>query len=71
VGVVTYLFNVLAPSVDAIRSLQKLSPFYYYIGNDPLRNGLDLAHASILVAITVVLLGLALIAFERRDLTTT
>jgi ABC-2 type transport system permease protein len=70
VGVVTYLFNVLAPSVDALRSMQKLSPFYYYIGNDPLRNGLDPIHALVLVVLTAVLLGLALLAFERRDLTT-
>ena len=68
VAVVTYLFNVLAPSVEAIHSLQKLSPFYYYIGNDPLRNGLDPVHALVLAAIIVVMLGLALLAFERRDL---
>jgi len=69
VAVVTYLFNVLAPSVDAVRSLRLLSPFHYYIDNDPLRNGLDPVHALVLVAITGVLLGLALFAFERRDLT--
>jgi ABC-2 type transport system permease protein len=67
-AVATYLFDVLAPSVKSIRGLQKLSPFYYYIGHDPLRTGLDPIHASVLVAISVVALGLALVAFERRDL---
>jgi ABC-2 type transport system permease protein len=47
VGVVTYLLNVLAPAVDAVRSLRTLSPFYYYIDNDPLRNGLDPLHALV------------------------
>jgi ABC-2 type transport system permease protein len=70
VAVVTYLLNVLAPSVDAVRSLRTLSPFYYYIDNDPLRNGLDPAHALVLVSIAAIGWGSARFAFERRDLTT-
>ena len=68
-AVTTYLLDILAPSVKSISGLQKLSPFYYYIANDPLRHGLDPTHAFVLVAISVVGLGLALVAFERRDLT--
>jgi beta-exotoxin I transport system permease protein len=68
IAVITYLLDVLAPSVDAVRSLQKISPFYFYIGNDPLRNGLDPLHALVLVAISAVGLALALFAFDRRDL---
>ena len=70
VAVVTYLFHVLAPSVDAVRSLRMLSPFYYYIANDPLRSGLDAVHVVVLLGIAAVGLVVALVAFERRDLTT-
>ncbi|HEX6231087.1 MAG TPA: ABC transporter permease subunit [Actinomycetota bacterium] len=64
----TYLFHVLAPSVDAIASLEYLSPFYYYRDAQPLLNGLNVAHALVLLSITVVAFVGAQVAFERRDL---
>lgn len=67
-AVVTYLLHVLAPSVDAVRSLRLISPFYYYIGGDPLRTGLDPANVIVLVGIAAVGLAIALFAFDRRDL---
>jgi len=67
-AVLTYVLWVLAPSVEGIRGLRLLSPFYHYIANDPLRRGLDLKHAAVLVAIAAVAVVLALAAFDRRDL---
>ncbi len=69
VAVATYLLDVLGPSVDAVRPLRTLSPFFYYIDNDPLRNGLDPLHALVLVAIAGAGLAVAMLAFDRRDLT--
>lgn len=54
--------------VEGLTPYLKLSPFYYYISAEPLRNGLDLGHAAVLIGITAVLLAVALLAFERRDL---
>jgi len=68
VGVASYLVNSMAPVVEAMEPFRQLSPFYYYIGADPLRHGLDLGHATTLVGLTVVLLIIALVTFERRDL---
>lgn len=64
----TYLFHVLAPSVDAIAWLEYLSPFYYYRDAEPLLNGLNAAHALVLLSITAVAFVGARFAFERRDL---
>lgn len=43
-------------------------PTHYYLGSDPLVNGMDWGHGAVLAAITLALLGLALTLFERRDL---
>jgi ABC-2 type transport system permease protein len=67
-AVAAYLLNVLAPSVEGLNGFRFLSPFYHYIGYDPLRNGFSAPHLSVLVAIAAVALGLALLGFERRDL---
>jgi len=68
-AVAAYLLNVLAPSVRGMRRLQVLSPFYHSFGYDPLRNGFNAFHLSVLVAITAAALVIALVTFERRDLT--
>jgi ABC-2 type transport system permease protein len=67
-GVAAYFVNALAPLAEGIEGLQKLSPFYYYIGGSPLVNGLNLAHAGVLVALTAVAVAVALVTFQRRDL---
>jgi len=66
--VVMYLIDALAAIVDGLRSIQPLSLFRYYMGNDPLRNGLSLTDAAVLAAVTAVFLMAALVAFDRRDL---
>ena len=68
VGVAAYFINALAPVVEALEPSRKLSAFYYYMGADPLSNGLDPAHAGVLIALTVAFLAVALVTFERRDL---
>ena len=46
-AVAAYLVNGLAPLVDALEALQKVSPFYHYAAGDPLREGISChAHGS-------------------------
>jgi ABC-2 type transport system permease protein len=46
---------------------QKLSPFYYYLGGDPLNKGMDWSHAATLAAVAAVLIALSFPLFQRRD----
>jgi len=66
--VAMYLVNTLAAVVDGLGMLQPLSLFHYYMGNDPLRNGISLPDAGALGAVALVFLAVSLIAFDRRDL---
>ncbi len=68
IGVLAYFLNAFAPLVEGGETWRKLSPFYYYIGADPLTNGLNAGHAAVLLGLTVVLVAIGVLAFERRDL---
>ena len=67
-AVVTYFLNALSPVIDFLEPFRGLSPFYYYIGGDPLNNGLNAGHAGVLIGLITVFLVVALLIFERRDL---
>ena len=67
-AVAAYLVNSLAPLVSSLESVQKLSPFYHYAVDNPLRTGLAPAHVLILVAIAAVAAAAAALAVRRRDL---
>ena len=65
---VLYLLNALGQLVHSLNGFRVLSLFYYYGGAAPLRRGLDVANVAVFVLITLLALGGALIAFQRRDL---
>lgn len=66
-AVVAYVVNGLAPMVDWLEPLQKLSPFYQFIGHDPLRTGVSGSSVLVAVATVAVLVALAVLGFRRRD----
>jgi ABC-2 type transport system permease protein len=53
-----------------VEDLRLFSPFNYYNGADPLRNGADPGHLILLGGLAAVLFIVALAAFERRDIAT-
>jgi ABC-2 type transport system permease protein len=66
-AVASYVVNGLAPLVGALRPLQKVSPFYHYAASNPLRQGLAVGHAGVLLGVAVIAGVLALLVFDRRD----
>lgn len=67
VAVTTYFANTLGPTTDYLAWTQKVSPFYYYSGGQPLVNGLQVADALVLAIAATVLAVVAVAGFVRRD----
>jgi ABC-2 type transport system permease protein len=68
VAVGTYLLNAVSGIVSYMEPAKWLSPFFYYNAADPLANGLNPAHAAVLLSTTAVLLGAGYLGLRRRDL---
>ncbi|MEX2550485.1 MAG: ABC transporter permease subunit [Nitriliruptoraceae bacterium] len=67
-AVAGYIANALASLMDDGAWLERLSPFAWYLGNEPLRNGLSLGGMAALLGLTIVCLVAAVVTFDRRDL---
>jgi len=68
VALILYVLNALLPFNDSLVGYAKISPFYYYLTSDPLMNGMHWGHGAVLTVLTVILVALALVFFQRRDL---
>jgi ABC-2 type transport system permease protein len=67
-GLLAYLLNTLAVLVVALKAVRRASLFYYYGGGQPLRRGVTVGGASVLIAVTVIGFVATVWVFERRDL---
>lgn len=63
-----YLLTSLAGLVEGLRRFRPLSPFWWYSGNNPLIHGLSLLHASLLLAVAICAIAIAVFTFARRDI---
>lgn len=66
-AVASYLVNGFAPSVSWLHPLQKGSPFYQFLGHDPIRHGFSLASLGVAAATVAVLVAASVWTFRRRD----
>lgn len=67
VAVAGYFANNLGPSVEGLAWSRDVSPFHYYQGGEPLRNGLQAIDGLVLFGASALLLVLGLLGFQRRD----
>ena len=65
---VFHLVTSFASIAGGVSALEWVSPFHYYLGSDPLVNGMNWGDAVILAMLTFALIGLSLVLFQRRDI---
>jgi ABC-2 type transport system permease protein len=67
VAVLAYLFSYLGPLIGA-SWMETVSPFSWYLGNDPVLNGFDTGGLVLLAALALVVGADGLMHFRVRDL---
>jgi ABC-2 type transport system permease protein len=68
IALITYLASSFLPLIKGLHWIREISPYYWFTGNDPLRNGLQVPHLIALIAVGMIATVLAAVAFNRRDL---
>ncbi len=68
-AVAGFILNGLAPLVEGLKPYRPLTIYYLFSASKPFSTGLDWPYTGILLAGSLVFLGLALFTFERRDIT--
>lgn len=68
VALATWFMFTFLPLSDEAEFAAGLSPFAWYLGTDPLVNGMDWNGAALLVGTFLALVALSIPLFQRRDL---
>lgn len=64
----SFLAAGLLPLVEGLEDVAKAFPWYYFNGSQPLTNGIDWGHLSVLVGLSLLLFAGSLYGVGRRDL---
>jgi ABC-2 type transport system permease protein len=67
-ALVFHLVNSFASLNDTLAGWARVSPFSYYLNTHPLENGMDWGNGAILAGLTIVLVAVSVVLFQRRDL---
>lgn len=67
-SVASYVASSFLPLSTELAGYAKLSPYYYFLGSNPLVNGMDWAHAGLLAGLASALIVLSVLLFQNRDL---
>ncbi len=67
VAVLAYLADSFLVQVEALRWTEKVSPFQWFLGGEPLKHGLQWGDSALLLAVAVALVFAGTWRFQRRD----
>jgi ABC-2 type transport system permease protein len=67
-AVASWLLDGFGQAVDWLEAVRPISPYYQALGRNPLREGVAWSGWAILVALIAVLIAVAAVGLERRDL---
>jgi ABC-2 type transport system permease protein len=70
VAVLGYLANSVFPQAEGLRWTRSLSPFHWYLGGEPLVNGVQWRGSLLLLGTALVLVAAGTAVFNRRDINT-
>jgi beta-exotoxin I transport system permease protein len=68
VAVLGYLADSFFTQIDGLKWMEKFSPFDWYLGGEPLKHGVDLAHGGLMLGLAAVLVALGTWRYNRRDI---
>ncbi|MFH1689580.1 MAG: ABC transporter permease subunit [Candidatus Eisenbacteria bacterium] len=68
VAVVAFVVHAFLPLVKGWEWVQKASPYYWYLGPNPLANGVDVPSAALFAGLSAVFVLVGVLAFNRRDI---
>jgi ABC-2 type transport system permease protein len=67
-AVVAYLADSFFVQIDSLKWTERLSPFQWYLGGEPLKNGLQWGDSALLLAVSVILVAIGTWRFHQRDI---
>ena len=68
VAVVAYLADSFLVQIESLKWAEKLSPFQWYLGGEPLKNGIQWGDSALLLGVSVVLVAVGTWRFRQRDI---
>ncbi|GAB3844401.1 ABC transporter permease subunit [Dactylosporangium cerinum] len=68
VAVLGYLGDSFFTQIDSLKWTEKLSPFDWYLGGEPLKHGVQWGHAGLLLGLAVLFVAAGTWRYNQRDI---
>ena len=68
VAVLGYLGDSFFTQIDSLRWMEKFSPFDWYLGGEPLKNGVQWGHTALLTGLAVLFVAAGTWRYNQRDI---